>query len=295
VEERKQIAVETTYAVNYTTKDPVPIAEIITSLRSLEAIIKRSGPFVEARYAGIEILDIQVYVTAMEAGSLKEWFLVRLLCGSAENAEELEALVERMMKDSKPLNALISAAIGGLIVFGLTKCSPDAPHTTEFFNNTIINIGAEMELDVGDVQLLLDGVRDKKRLARDAVEFVRPAKGDPSATIENDALPALAIPPEVIAETPLHYEPPEQREQTVIYTNVPVLIYASDRDKRETVWAGMVPGVIDRRIRFILDDSVDPAQLHGRTRVHANIVVVKRFSQSSNAFEPKKVVLTAVN
>jgi hypothetical protein len=293
--DRKQYEVTTTYRIKYTTKNPVPISEIVSSLLSVEKLIKRTGPLVEAKYQGVEVHDIQVFVEAVETGSLKEWLVVRLICGSKENAEEAEKLLEKMVKDSGPLKILIALGVGAMVAYGVTKCNPNATHTSEFTNNTIINIGAEMDISVGDVRAILDATPHHKRLARESVDFVRPAMSDPDAEIENIDVPNATIPANVIAEAPETYEPPEQDERETQYSNAPIVIHASDRDKRAQVWAGIVPGIVDHRIRFILEDNVDPARLHGQTRVNADITVVQRFNKETNAFEAARVHLRAVN
>lgn len=293
-QERFEIEITTDYKVSYTTKEPVPISEIIGTLKSLESLIKRSRPLIEAKYKQIEVLDIKVYVQRLEAGSLKESFIINLICGSKENADEAKRLLEKMMKDSRPLGIVIAFAVGAMASYGLTKCSPDAVHTTEFYNNTIINVGAALDLDVGDVQMILDSVTDKKTLARESVDFVRPAKRDPDATIESDAAPQVTVPSEVIAEAPDVYEPPQQREKETQYSDVSIVIYASDRDKTHQVWAGIVPGIADKRVRFVLDDEIDPAKLHGHTRMQADITLIQRFNKKTKSFEPREVLIRAV-
>jgi hypothetical protein len=291
----KTYVIETTYSVKYTTKDPVPISQIVSSLISLEKLIRRTSPFIEKKYAGIEIYDFEVFVQSIESGSLSQNMFVRLACGGKENAEQVEQLLEGLVKNGSPVGILIALGVGVSVGYGLASLNSKATHTVDFANNTIINLGAEMELDAGGVRTILDGITDKKKLAREAVDFVRPAKNDPDATIESGPAPEATIPAAVISEAPEVYEPPTPQEREVMYSDTPIVVYASDRDKSESGWGGIVPGVVDQRKPFVLADSVDPVKLHGRTRLRADITVVERFQQSKNAYAPTKVVIRKIN
>ena len=162
-------------------------------------------------------------------------------------------------------------SIGGLITWGLISAiGGSAPSThVEAYNNTIINVGAEASLKGKDFEAILNSIGDKKQLAQQAIGAIKPAKSDPDATIEMQGISDLTMSKEYISEAPEEYSPPVPLEKTETYQNVSVWIYASDRDKNDSNWAGSVPNVIDKRIRFELGEEVDPAKLHGHTKVSA--------------------------
>lgn len=293
--DRKQYEITTTYTIKYTTKNPVPISEIIRSLLAVERLLKRTAPLIEKKYEDLEVYDVQVFVESLQSGSLSENYFVRILCGGKENAEHVEATVEKLMKNGSPIGLLIAAGVGVMVGTGISSILSDSPNTTDFTNNTIINIGAEMDISAGDVRAFLEAIPDKKKMARDAVDFIRPAKSDPDATIENEGFAAADIPQEVISEAPEHYEPPTPAEREVMYQNVPIFAFASDKDKHDTGWAGTAEGVAENRTRIVLDESINPEQLHGRPHFNADITVIQRYNTSKKAYENWRIVIRSVN
>src|SRR5690554_3279535 len=82
--------VKVPYAIKYTTAHPVPIAEIVDSLQSLEKLIKRTPAFVEAAFDGIKVFETNVYVEKIESGSLYQRLVVELV-RSEEHTSELQS------------------------------------------------------------------------------------------------------------------------------------------------------------------------------------------------------------
>ena len=289
--------VETTYGLKYTNKNAVPISEIIESLASLERVLLRSGKFLEKSYEGIHVTSTEVYITSLESGSLKEAFLIRYICGSKENFDDLSRVIKSMHEDSPMIKNIVAIGVGAVVAAGLYSLLPansSAPNITAY-NNTIINIGGQANLSSEDIKAVLDGFRDKKTLAKDAVGVVKPAKKDSSAEIEITGVEALNFSKELLSEAPEEYNPPIAEERMRAFSNIEVAIFASDRDKHESGWAGIVPSLFERRVRFSLNDGIDPKILHGRTNLRADIILHERFIQSKRRYEVKMVEITAVN
>lgn len=289
--------VDVQYGIKYTTTKPVPIPEIVNSLEALARIIKRTPKFVEKSFEGIQVVETDVYISKIESGSLIENFIVRYVFKDKENYDTAKQVFDKIMADNTAIRTIVAMSVGGLIVYGVMNALPSNQPTTnlQMYNSTIMNIGADMNFEAGEIRAMLEATSDKKSLARDAVSAVRPAKADSNATIEVIDMPSIEMPSAAIAEAPEEYEPPIPEEREVSYTNTQVVIYASDRDKSESGWAGIVPGVVDRRINMILDSNVDPMTLHGRTQVRADITVLERYVASKNRYEPRKVEIIRVN
>jgi hypothetical protein len=292
-----QPCIEVGYSVYFTTEDPVPISQIVESLLAYEKLLHRTSKFVERAYEGIKIERTDVLVQHIESGSLKEHYIVKFFVKDEADREKLQELVNNIMADSSALKLLIAAGVGAYIGFGLKGAIHGAeptPHI-EAYENTIINIGAEIDFSAEDFEAVLSGVRDKKSLAKESVEAVRPAKNDPNATIEVSGITSLTMPPKAIAEAPSEYErePPHEFEKH--FDNRVIEIYASDRDKQSAGWAGSVPGIVDKRVKFDLWDEVVPSQLHGKTRINADITVLFRHQKGSAEYLPAKVEVRRVH
>ena len=297
MEKDEIFVVETRYKIDYRTKDPVPINEVIESLRSVEALLKRTPKFIEAAYGGIKVVDVDVYVDSLETGSLTEDFLVRYVFKGEENYEQAKKVMAKIVGDNEVLKTLVAMSVGGMITYGIVAAMGDAQPSEhiEAYNNTIVNIGGAVELDANGIVAILDSIKDKKKLAKESIGAVKPAKADPDAVIKISGIDSLTMPQEMIRDVPSEYTAPTPQEREDRYTDTTILIYASDRDRSESSWAGLVPGVVDKRIKFTLAEGVEPKKLHGRTKLKADITVVSKFNKQKKAYQPKFVEIRKTN
>lgn len=289
--------VDVRYGIKYATSRPVPIPEIVASLESMARLLKRTPAFIEKAYGDIKVVETEIFVSKIESGSLIEDFIVRYVFKGIDNYEAAKAVADKIMSDNKTIHTIVSMGVGALMVFGVMQVIPDGKATPqlEAYNNTIINVGGELGFTAGDLKVLLDATSDKKALAKDAVQAFRPSKLDGDASIEIDGMDTLNVPSSAIFEVPEEYNPPVPDERETKYQNTEVVIYASDRDKSESGWAGIVPNLLDKRTAIILDAAVDPAKLHGRVRVRADIVIHERFVPSKKKYEARKIEIVLVN
>lgn len=289
--------IDVAYSIKYETKKPVPIPEIISSLESLARLLKRTPAFIEKSFGDIQVVETEVFVAKIESGSLVEDFFVRYVFKDKGNYEAAKQVIDKIMSDNTAIRTVVAASMGALLMAGALSIIPKGGPNThlEAYNNTIINIGATVGLQAGDIQAILDATGDKRSLARDAVHALRPARVDRGASITIPGFPAMDIPGAAISEAPEEYEPLPPTERTVSYSNADIVIYASDRDRSESGWAGIAPGIVDKRISMVLDITVDPAKLHGRTNVKADIVVLERYVPSKKKYEAKQIELLKVN
>ncbi|WP_041523613.1 hypothetical protein [Gilvimarinus agarilyticus] len=289
--------IETTYTIHYSNKKPVPIPEIIESLQNVERLLKRTPKFIEAAFQGINVTNVEVYVDQLYSGSLTENFIVKYVFRNKANYDKAKEVFDEIMTDNGPIKTVVAMGVGALLSYGAYKAlgGPSAPPTQiTAYDNNIINIGGQVKLDAKGIKAILESVKDKKSLAKEAVKVIAPAKADPDAEIEMSGFDELTISKDYIREVPKEYTPPIPSEKEEKYQNVRVVIYASDRDKAESSWAGIVPGVVDKRVKFTLQ-GVDPKRLHGRTKVDADIVVISRYVASKKSYEAKVVEIHATN
>lgn len=292
----QQYVIETVYSLKYTTKEPVSIPEIISSLKSTEKLLKRTPAFIEKAFEGIKVTDVEVYVEHLETGSLVTDYVVKYVIGS-DNAEKLKIIWEDMMANNQPLKLVVAMSMGAMVTYGVMKTMTPTQATThiEAYEGSTVMVGSQVGLSGDDVSNILDKITDKKQLAKESVDFIKPARADGQATIEMSGVPELTIQHDFVDEAPEEYTPPVPQEKSEIYSNVSLFIAASDRDKTESGWGGTVPGVVDKRVRFMLDENVDPKSLHGRINVKADVEVHSRYVQSAKKYEVKYVLITKVN
>lgn len=291
------LEITTHYQVKYTNRDPVPIDAIVKSLLAYERLLSLTPKFIEKAYHGIQVVDVSVAVQSLESGSLLEDFAIRYVFKGQENFDQAKQVFDNMMQDNNALKLVVAAGVGAYMTYGVMSSMADNAPSIHIENNqhAIINIGGKAGLSEADIQAVLREVPDKKRLAKDAVLALSPAREDSSAGIEVDGFESLNISPEYIAEAPTEVLIPEPLEKIEMYQNVEIVIYASDRDKHNSGWAGMVPGIIDKRVKFEIGDHVKPTKLHGRTRVKADIDVISKFNKTKKGFIPYFVRVNQVN
>lgn len=288
--------VETHYQVKYTNREPLPIADIVQSLESYERLLRRTPAFIEKAFDGITVTKIDVYVSSLESGSLTEDFLIKFVFKGQENYDEAKEVFNKIMQDNEVLRTAVAVGVGAIITFGAIKILPAGAPTThiEANNNNIITIGGQIDLSADDIHTILDKLTDKKKLAQDVVQVILPSRRDSSASIEIEGFSDLNITPEFVSEAPSEYIAPEPEEKTVEYNNADVVIYASDRDKADKVWAGIVPGIADTRVQFTLNPGIDPKALHGKVRIKADISVISKFNKPKKIFKPRLVEIKRV-
>lgn len=296
---RNIFVLEADYTIHYTNRDPVPIPEIIESLKSLEKIITRTPNFLEKAYLGVEISSVEVYVNQIESGSLIEKLNIKYFFKDEDAYNHAkkkfdEAITATLQgANVNALTLIVAVVVGGLIVEGINLATGDTAPTNhiEATHSTIIQAGGNVNIDSKTFEKILDEQVDKKELAKSAVNIVKPAKLDPEAEIKIGGYEALSLDNAFINQTPEEYIPPTPDTKHEEYTNALVVIYASDRDKSTSVWAGIVPEIISKRVKFTLAKDVDPTKLHGRTKVKANISIVSKFNKSRKLYEVSEVII----
>lgn len=287
----------TTYGVKYTNHGPVPIDDIVASLKGYEALLKRTPAFLEKHYKGIKVTKIEVFVENIESGSLSENFLVKLIFKTDDNIATATALAEKVLQENDVVHTIVALGVGAVIGFGLYSLrSKNTPSTNiTAYNNTIVNIGGTVDLTADDIQAVLSNIKDKKQLAKESVAVIKPSKSDANSTIEIEGMESLNIQKGVIAEAPDTYEPETPAERTVKYSNAHIVVFASDQDNNDKGWAGIVPTIIDKRVKFTIAETVNPKNLHGRKNLMADIEVTEYFVASKKAYEAKSVEILKTN
>jgi len=291
-----EFILETTYELKYDVKHKVPIDEIIESLKSVEHLLKRTPAFLELHYKGIHFVDSEVFVTSLESGSLKESYWFKMLFKTDADAEKADELIDKVLRENDVVKLIVAVGMGAVLTYGVMSALPSGSPSKhiEAYNNTIINIGADANFTADDVSVVLEGMKDKKALAKHAVSALTPTQADPNARIEMNGIEELTIPSEYFQEAPKEYEPPKPQEVSKKYDNVDVVIYASDQDNHEKGWAGIVPQLVEGRTPFILSGLLNPKDLHGKRGFKADIEITEKYNARTKQYKPFKVEINKV-
>lgn len=284
----------------YSTKEPVPIADVIEALQGIERML-RSLPRAIERATEISVSGSHIYIERIESGSLREKILIKLFFNSEA---DLDAFLDKIRTtlNGKPMlkGSLITVLIAGFIGTGLLLASKALQAPTPSItanNNVIINIGAgEIGMSPEGFRSLIESsIADKKEFAKAAAKFVKPARGDLDASIVLDGMTDIAITPSAIAEMPevVHIEP---ISDAVEYEKVTLAIRAGDMDQVSSGWAGAIKGETER-LPIELDPALSPAQLFGRTskEVIADVALIRKQDGRSGKMVPKSIFVRRIH
>jgi len=280
----------------YSTENPVSVKEIIKSLQGWEAIVKQSKD-VLASITECKIDGIEVEVELLRTGSLYEDLVIKLIFGSREELEAFVARCHARLGDGALRNTLIFAVVTGLVGYGLylaaAAMSPDNTPHFEANNNVIINIGAgEANLTPEGLRSVIENsVKNKKALAEGAIKAISPARGDDNASLQiGDGNQKVVIPQETIIKAPTSVVM-DPLTKTQDYPDSDIQIRALDLDNPSKGWAAVVPGLIDRRVKLVLDPSLDPASLSGRMSFRGDITVTLKLDSREHEYKPVEIML----
>lgn len=290
--------------IYYSNKELVPIKNVAESLLALEAIIRQSPDVLEAMFPGTKIQSVEIYINELKSDSIWEDVVIKFIFGNQQKFDEFIANVrerigmDNIMNNPQLLSSIILVMIlsGGAYYLGKDKsASPQQKATIEANNNTIIQIGAGMvELNSEDFKAIIDSaIKDKDKLAKNAIKVVNPAKRDPEASITFNRNEELRINNESVKAMPRSIQEPEDEEFIEDYKNIELEIRAIDLDSTKRGWAVVVPDFHKKRVRLQLDPTVDPEDLFDKRKVNADVTVIFGHDKEYNKV-PKLVFLREI-
>lgn len=290
----------TSYRVRFTVENPVPVNIVIDSLRAHERLIKRSGKFLESVYDGLHITATTVYVEEIVDGSWVVDFLVKYVVGE-ENEEQFRQLVENVLGDNEKMRSAVAVAVGALLSAGAISAynasTPDAvtAPAIEAHNSVVIQAAGDINIPAEKVQEFIENNKDNKQVVKDTIDALKPASVTPGSMMEVQGIPvSLTMSSEAIESLPadMSFIPPNEQDKT--YDSIDIYISASDEDSGKKGWGGLVPDLFNNRVRFVLDENVDPKALHGKRKVNASITVHEVYNANANKYETKFVTINEV-
>ncbi|WP_180159190.1 hypothetical protein [Acinetobacter sp. YH12047] len=289
------------YRAKFTINEPVPVDVAIKSLKSFEALLERTKPLVSAYLNNANIESTEVFVQEVGEGSFIVDFLVKYVVGE-ENKQKAEEIYESTVRDNAKVKTVVAIGVGAALAVGaqtlyssIFPSNQNQQPSIEAYNSVIINAAGDVNLSSDQLKAYQDSLRDSKKLAQETVNALAPARLTPNSEIEIEGLPNLKVESQFINTVPESYQPPVQEEREEPYSNIDIMIFASDQDRSETGWAGIVPELFAKRVKFVLGDDIQPNVLHGTKKIKADIVVKERFNKTKRKYEPYEVLIIATN
>lgn len=297
------------HVIYYGTTTPPTIKDVIESLKGMDLLANGFLASAYSKVLGTEVLTVETLVEGFEEGSLWQKFLLVLTFGDEQKMEAAAARIrdtavkayQKLPGGNYPVlkGAFVSGVVGALVLTGaviainaVTKETQQPAPTIHLENSPIIIIGAESyQMTPQAFAEMIDAVagRDKKKLAESAVKIIAPATRETGGSplhIGGTEMPAMDT--EIVTQTPSAFSM-EQDEYTQEFNDVDLEIRATDRDKNTSGWGGVIPNIVNRRVKLILADDIDLNRLSKHANIRANVVVHFRYVPSRNKFLPSLI------
>ncbi|MEL0623850.1 hypothetical protein V6238_12180 [Marinomonas arenicola] len=286
--------------IYYSNKELVPVNDIASSLLALDYIIRLSPKVLHEIFPEARIYGIDVFISELKSGSIYEDLVVKFLFGSQEKLDIFVEQTRQKLGIEKIMNKpeILSTILLGLIFAGgihyLNKNDPTKEKSMiEANNNTIIQIGAGLvDLSANDFQAIINNAvsgKDKDKLAKAALQVVKPAKLDPNASITFNSDSALQVNKEAIKQIPRSFNETEEKVELIEdYTNIELEIRATDLDSAKTGWAVAIPSMENKRVRLQIDPRINREALLDVRSIHGDTTII--FGYDKNHKKVPKIV-----
>jgi hypothetical protein len=290
---------DTNFRVRYLTDDPVPVRDIIESLRGIETVLTETGRLLPKFVDGLIVEGIEIKVREIAQESpLRELFLLTLIVAFQEDLEGgVTEVIEAAAGYVVPANLEALVTVVALIVLfygvGTVRDLVMGPVTDGPARRKLKGLIQELSDETGKTPEQIEKVLDArygeptmmKRVANAASRFFTPSKRFNSAPIEVNN---REIDHETVQDIPAPYliEHEQEFKPTRNFFDVELELHAQDKDHAGRGWAAMVEGVTEKRIRLKLMDDVDPSDLWNKNRVRGDVTIkYERLGDKLNPIE----------
>lgn len=296
----KAFVFEATHRLTYTTKNPVPIKEVIIALQGLEGLLKPI-PAVVSAITGVEIDGAEFLIHSMETGSLIEDIIVKFFF---KDQAGLDAFLAKLSAKKGMKTTVIAVALAGVAGYGLHMATSKPTPTITATNSVIIQNGAgalNIAPEALEAAIVAATQGDKKKIAESALKFTSPVRADPKseikiAGVENgkieEAMANLSIPYAAVAEAPARIEL-GRNERFEKYVNTELFLRATDLDSKKRGWAGKL-GTRPERLPIELDSTVDEGAMFGRSSVRVDADLIFREKGKGHEMAPSRIIVRKV-
>lgn len=275
---------------------PTP-QDVIDSLTGIPRILS----LVPSVLKGLDLAGpykVEVYVSMIEAGSLRDNIITRLIFGSEAGLDKWISLVRKKtgveyMNDKHPIiTPVFAALVGGGLVFAAQRMAGregagdgNIKHLRDV-SNSFINTGA-ITLNVAPEDLRAAvgaGAGNFLNLATNATRAIAPAKRaeTQSPSVQIDGLGGFVIDSGSIKAAPSHVDRSVAEPVMEALATEDVSIRALDVDNLDKGWFIIVPRLSEKRLPLEVAVSVNPGDLQAGRTVNADIEVYYTFNDKGD-------------
>lgn len=292
---------QTDFLVRYDVEQPVPIGEIIDSLRAVDVLMRETADFLPFLYPGLHVEQIEIRVRSVAQESpLREAFVLALLAVYQKELErEVPLAIEAMTGHHVPdnLHTIVTVLALILVFYGVdilrtALLGPSDGPSKRKLDELI----KEIAQSTGNTERAVREKLDEryaskpawKRITEAGVRFFAPSKNQGNAGLDvNEQHISTAvvadIPPGYLLDHAADADPFKQ------FSDVQLELHAQDKDHSGQGWAASVPGVTPKRVRLRLMPGIRAADLWGRDSVRGDVTVF--YNRSGNDLTPKAINL----
>lgn len=296
---------DTDFQVRYRVDAPVPIHDVIESLKGVETVLRETVDFLPLVIEGLAVEHFEIKVRQIAQQSpLRELFVLTMFLAYQKSLEAVvvPTLEHATHADIPPnfepivtLTALIIVFYGaGAIKDFITGRAHGPTETT--LNGLIKELSQTSGVSEETIKSRLMERFSKgqpwKRVTKAAARFFHVSKREDSAPIEvNERI----FDREIIADVPAEYVFEDMKDVAPArsFSNINLELHAQDKDHSGQGWAAVLPGIVDRRIKVRLMPGVSAADLWGKDHVKGDVTVI--YEGVGDTLVPRSVHLHALS
>ena len=270
----------------FSDSDAIPATVFAESVAGLNRMANQARDAIVA-LLGIDNPDkTALYLETVRNGSKFTDFIFRVFLGSDEDAARTaDALHERFgvnrLMESKCIQNILIAAVIAYCVQGVVRefvPAEKANAAIEATNSVIINAGRDLNIAPERLEYILrEKIPSPLKAGKGAVQALQPAVMKEDTVVKVGGRNGIEIPRVVIENMPSPADiTTKERPNRIDIDNIRIQVLASDIDRRKTGWAVRLPEdsiCPGRRLKAILDDTINPADLMYQAWRNASISI----------------------
>ena len=290
------------HTIEYDTPLPVPITDVIASLRGAVAISEEIGPLLEIFYPGLEIESLKLNVRRIAQESpLTDGLMFAILASFQDSlVSDVHYVLNDIFKvhSDKHFDNIVSIIFLVLVFYAgktsheIAKKGLEKLRVRDQLDGLISEVATLLGKEEAEIKKLLDDRYEKfsiRRLASATHNLLLPSKNQNNAPVRVNR---VLIPHEVIAEFPseaqLAADEPKPFSEPI--ENVEIELHAQDRDRDKQGWAAVIPSLSPTRMGMQLYPPIVPTDIYTKQRIRGDVLVESRLN-SKGELRPARVHL----
>lgn len=290
-------------SVYFSNPDAVPAKVFVDSVNGMNMLLG------ESKHAVFKLLGIDcggdavLYLKTVRNGSKISDFIFRIFFGSDKEAQQIADEIrkrfglKKIMENKYVQNLLFAALIAFILRDVAVKyMEPDkATAAINATNSVILNAGRDLSLPSGEIEKVFkECITHRQKASKGALLALQPATMKSDTVVKIGGHDGAEIPNDAVANMP----PPsviKTKEEPAQFNldGIVIGVMASDIDRRKNGWAVKLPPdspFPGKRIRAVLEPSVQPSDLMYRREVTADITIFQ-----DEKGKPQRVLIRAVH